>query len=309
MSYISIPPDESGLPKALEQYYKELTSLVGLREDQPILLNNTITTFDIVKDAPFYTEGVFRNFSDRKYKVSPRDIGSAVEADRFSFEYERVLDIASTQIDATVSDDIRQQISNLNREIRRVNRELVVFEKGVLTGWKQIATDEGLTHEMPRYELRRLNYLESILYADQKKGFSEEIEDYQRTINTLRESVYTPAQQKLIRSVDELSETYKVARPWYIYFERDFPDSTVLTFADPTVRSRQFCDVSPSIYPSSNLVIFQERGGEARQVSVTENTTHNELHTRTWGAAGSASFSVFGLRFGGGGGRLWRIEL
>lgn len=302
MSYISIPPSESGLPKALEQYYKELTNIIGLREDQPILLNNTITTFDIVSEAPFYTEGVFRNFADRKYKVSPRDIGSAIEADRFSFEYERVLDIASTKIDAAVSEEVRLKISNLKREIRRVNKDLVAFEKEIIKDWNEIALNEGLKPETPKYELRRLNYFESILYADQKKGFTEEIEEYQRAINNLRESAYTPAQQKLIRAVDELSETYKVARPWNIYFERDFPDSTVLTFADPTVRSRQFCDVSPSIYPGSNLIKFQERGGEKREISVTEKTQHNELHTRTWSAAGSASFSLFGLRFGGSGG-------
>lgn len=302
MNYISIPANESGLPFALEQYYKELTALIGVRGDQPVLLNNTITTFDIVKDAPFYTEGVFRNFADRKYKASPRDIGSAVETDRFSFEYERVLAIASTQIDGTISEESRLQIENLKREIRRVSRDLLDFEKEVLSGWNEIAVSEGLESDMPRYELRRINYLESILYADQKRQFSEEIEDYQRSVNNLRESAYSPDQQKLLRAADELSETYKVARPWNVYFERDFPDANILTFADPTVRSRQFCDVSPAIYPANNLIFLQERGGEARNISVTENSHHDQLHTQTWGASGSARFSCFGLRFGGGGG-------
>lgn len=103
MSLINIPANESGLPKALEQYYKELTELVGLRDDQPILLNNTITTFDVVAEAPFYTEGVFRHFTDRKFQTSPKDLGSSIQSDRFSFEYERVLRIAATQIDGTVS--------------------------------------------------------------------------------------------------------------------------------------------------------------------------------------------------------------
>ncbi|WP_447780313.1 hypothetical protein [Aeromonas veronii] len=302
MSLIDIPASESGLPKALDQYYKELTEIIGLRDEQPILLNNTITTFDIVSEAPFYTEGVFRHFADRKFQTSPKDLGSSIQSDRFSFEYERVLKIATTQIDGTIDQDARDKIAAYNREIRRVNNDLIKFETKIASDWQKIAEQEKLTPDMPRYELRRLNFLESILYADQKKGFTEEIEEYQRHINTLRESAYTPDQQKLIRSTDELSETYKVARPWNIYFERDFPNSTVLTFADPTIRSRLFCDVSPAIYPSSNLVTFQNRGGEARKISVEQNTTHNELHTRTWGAAGSASFSAFGIRIGGGGG-------
>jgi hypothetical protein len=300
MSFINITANESGLPKALDQYYKELTEIVGLRDTQPILLNNTITTFDIVAEAPFYTEGVFRHFADRKFQTSPKDLGNSIQSDRFSYEYERVLRIATTQIDGTVSTDVRDKISAYNKEIRRVNNDLLKFETKVASDWEEIATKEKLKPDMPRYQLRRLNYLESILYADQKKGFTEDIEEYQRHINTLRESAYTPSQQKLIRSIDELSETYKVARPWNTYFERDFPDSTVLTFADPTIRSRQFCDVSPAIYPSSNLVVFQARGGETAKIYVEHKTTHNELHTRTWGVSSSGSFSIFGVRIGGG---------
>ena len=32
-----------------------------------------------------------------------------------------------------------------------------------------------------------------------------------------------------------------------------------------------------------------------------ENTIHNELHTRTWGAGAGGSYSIFGMSFGGGG--------
>ncbi len=302
MSFINIPANESGLPKALEQYYKELTELVGLRDEQPILLNNTITTFDIVAGAPFYTEGVFRHFADRKFHTSPKDLGSSIQSDRFSFEYERALRLATTQIDGTINSDVKDKIDAYNNEIKRVNRDLLNFEKKIADDWQEIADKEKLTPEMPRYELRRINYLETILYADQKKGFTEEIEDYLRQINTLRESAYTPSQQKLIRSLDELSETYKIARPWNTSFERDFPNSTVLTFADPKVRIKALCDISAAIYPSSNLVMFQDREGEARKISVEQNTTHNELHTRTWGVDGSVSFSAFGIRIGGDGG-------
>lgn len=302
MSFIDIPVGDSGLPQALEQYYQQLTDIIGQRDDQPVLLNNTITTFDIVSEAPFYTEGVFRHFSDRKFQTSPKDLGSSIQSDRFSYEYERVLKIAATQIDGTISQDARDRITAYNREIRRVNGELLAFETKVMADWEKIAKRENLTPDTPRYQLRQLNFLESILYADQKKVFTEEIEEYQRHITTLRESAYTPDQQKLIRATDELSETYKIARPWNIYFERDFPNSTVLTFADPKVRTRAFCDISPSIYPSSNLVNFQNRGGEARRITVERNTAHNSLHTRTWGGGGSASFSAFGIRIGGGGG-------
>ena len=112
MSYINIPASESALPFALEQYYSELNLIIGERAGQPLLLNNTITTFDINEEAPFYTQGVFRLFADRKYSVSPVDLGTAIQADRFSRSYEDIIGIASTQIDATLDADIAQKIQN-----------------------------------------------------------------------------------------------------------------------------------------------------------------------------------------------------
>jgi hypothetical protein len=302
MSFINIPASESGLPSALEQFYKELLSLVGERVDQPIILNNTITTFDIVPEAPFYSEGVFRQFADRKFKSSPSELGDAIQADRFSYEYERVIEIAATKIDTTLSEDGRQKIENYRREILRVSRELTLFEATVNENWLTIARNEGLTEGTYQYDLRRLNYLEQILYADQKELFTGEIQGYNRKINIIRYSAYTPAQQKLIRSQEELADAYKISRPWRTSIELANPGITEMSFADPRFRSRQLFDVSPAIYPSEDLVRFVQRPNGTRSIDVTQNTQHNELHERTWGAGGSASYGAFFIRVGGGGG-------
>lgn len=300
MTQLSVNPSESALPQALEQYYAELVRLIGDRAGQPLLLNNTITTLDINEKAPFYTEEVFRQFADRKFRQSPADIGTAVQAERFSFEYERVIDIASSDIDETLSEADRNRITANQREINRATRELVKFEKKVSEQWNQVAGT--LKPDTPEYALRHVSFLESILYADQRKIFTDDIASYTRKVDVIRGSAYTSAQKKLLNSKFELAETYKIARPWNIYFERDFPGATIFTFADPVYRSRQLCDVSPALYPSINLVDFQKNPLEHRQIEVTSTTTHNELHTRTWGAAGGGSFSLFGVSLGGGGG-------
>lgn len=139
MTQLTVNPTESALPQALEQYYAELVRLIGDRAGQPLLLNNTITTLDINEKAPFYTEGVFRQFADRKFKQSPADIGTAVQAERFSFEYERVIDIASSDIDETLSEADRNRITANQREINRATRELVKFEKKISEQWSQVA--------------------------------------------------------------------------------------------------------------------------------------------------------------------------
>lgn len=301
MSFIDIPAEESGLPSALEQYYKELIQIIGERGGQPILLNNTVTTFDVVADAPFYTEGVFRQFADRKYKHSPQDLGKAVEADRFSFEYERIIEFATASIDQTIDDDVLDKINDYKREIARIGRELRDFEKSISKDWDELAKAEGLNPDMPNYDLRRLNFLETILYADQKLEFTNQIESYRRSINTLRSSTYTAAQQKLLRAYSELAESYKISRPKSVRFERDFPDANDVTFADPRNRVKALFDVSASTYPSSDLVLFQERNDSSRRIYVQEKTEHNELHKKTWGARGGGGFKVFGIRVGGGG--------
>lgn len=302
MSQVEIKPSDSALPYALEQYYSELVKLIGERGEQPILLNNAITTFDINERAPFYTEGFFRQFADRKFKQSPADLGTAVQAERFSFEYERVIDIASAEIDEGLTEEARNRIEANQREITRVTRALVTFETEVTKQWQEIVTSERLDPEKPSYQLRHISFLESILYADQRKVYTDEISGYTIKIDRIRSAAYTPAQRKLLQAKAELAEAYKIARPWNTYFERDFPDATVFTFADPKFRSRQLCDVSAALYPSINLVDFQSRSGESRLVEVSSTTVHNELHTRTWGAAGSGSFRLFGISGGGGGG-------
>ncbi len=302
MATLELRPSDTALPYALEQYYTELLKIVGERSDQPLLLNNVITTFDINAKAPFYTEGVFRQFADRKFKQSPDDLGTAIQADRFSFEYERAIDIATAEIDEDLTPETRERITAYEREIKAVNREIVKFEIDIQQKWEAIAKAENLTPNTREYQLRNINFLESILYADQKKTYTDDIQTLNRKVETLRNAAYTPAQRKLLRAKSELAETYKIARPWNAYFERDFPEATVFTFADPKLRSVQLCDVSPSTYPSADLVTFQQSGTGTQTVEISETTVHNETHDSTWGASGSASFKVFGINVGGGGG-------
>lgn len=299
---LTINPADSALPNALDQYYAELLRLIGERGSQPVLLNNTITTFDINGKAPFYTEGIFRQFADRKFRQSPDDLGTAVQAERFSYEYERVMDIATTDIDESLSEENRSRIEANQREVNRLNKELVQFETEITRLWNEIVKSENLEPNKPAYQLRQISFYESILYADQKKVYTDEIAVYTRKIEKIRSAAYTPAQRKLLQSKSELAESYKIARPWNTYFERDFPDATVFTFADPKFRTRQLCDISPALYPSINLVEFQKSGGAQRSITISASTTHNQVHTQTWGAAGRGSFSVFGIGIGGGGG-------
>jgi hypothetical protein len=304
MADVDIKPADSALPYALEQYYAELIELIGERTGEPVLLNNTITTLDITEKAPFYTEGVFRQFADRKYRQSPDNLGTAIQADRFSFEYERALNVASSDIDESLSTEVSTKIKAYQKELSRLNRKLVNFETDVADKWQKIVTLENLDPTSTTYQLRHINFLEAILYADQRNVISDDIGRYTRQIDVVRGSVYSPAQKKLLLAKSELADAYKIARPWNTYFERDFPEATVFTFADPRYRSRQLCDVSPAIYPSLDLVNFQIRGGTKpqRAISISQTTVHNELHTRTWGAAGGGSFSLLGIKVGGGGG-------
>lgn len=298
----SIEVSESVLPNAMEVYYSQLLSLLGERENQPIFLNNTITTIDIQENAPFYTEGIFRQFADRVYSVSPHELtGVSSPIERFSYQYETAIELATFEIDSSISSDTISKINSLKREVKRVLKEKFDFEKNVMESLNEILKNENLEEDSVEYELRRVNFLETMLYSDQQKLITDEITDYERMIRVLRSSEYTPAQKKLILIMNELSESSKISRPKSPKFEVQFPGSNLITFTNPLYRVKSLFDISPDIYPMLDLTSFKSRPDNPRVIEIRKESTHSNKHNDTWGIRGKGSFKMLSVSVGGGG--------
>src|ERR1043166_6214694 len=74
---VNISIADSPLKQALDIYYDNFINLAqGFGDKDRMLINNTITSFDISQDTPYFNEGLFRAFADRVFKDSPENLGS-----------------------------------------------------------------------------------------------------------------------------------------------------------------------------------------------------------------------------------------
>ena len=302
---VDIKVKDSALPAALDVYYSfmiELSRQNGFDSRDKMLLGNTITSFDISQDTPYFNEGLFRRFADRIFLSSPAVIGPANQADRFSLQYETVVRTAADQVDQR-HPEIVPKMQELDRAIANNTKKLADLIVDIEGKWSKVAAAQGLKPESLNYDLQHLNFLEKVRYADQIDAVSGRIDALIGRKEQVRRSVYTPSEIILLEAVAQLSSTRKVARPLRPQFERTDPTVKELTFADPKVRLESICDISPSAYPVGDLVKFLKFDGK-RGISITKTSTAVEQHDKSWSGGGGGGASFFGIGFsvGGGGG-------
>jgi hypothetical protein len=297
---VNISVADSPLKQALDIYYDNIIKLAqGFGDKDRMLINNTITSFDISQDTPYFNEELFRAFADRVFKDSPENLSSN-RADRFSVHYERLIRAAAAKIDRQY-DRIIHDVDDLQKKVEDQTTKLTNRINSINKQWNDLAKTMGLQPSDIDYELKYTSYLEQIRYADQIGQYSDNIDMLSSGIDAVRRGSYTPKQQLLLDCINELSRTKKVARPLRPNFERTVKNVTEFTFADPTYRAESIMDISPSAYPLGDLVKFLKEGGQ-RTVTIGKTATNVEQHDKSWSAGGSARFSIFGIGIGGGAG-------
>ena len=305
---VSISAADSPLKNALDVYFDFMTNLMkrrGFGTRQKVLMNNTITSFDISADTPYYNQGLYRNFADRVISGSPADIGAANTAERFSARYEELINIANSKIDQN-HPEIQTTLSGLNSRLTTQTNALVAKRKEIGNQWNDIVTSKGLKPTDADYTLQYISFLSSVSYSDQIKNFTKDIQDTLRSMDAVRRSVYSQWEQSVLDDFTWLSDTYKESRPLQPSFEISMKKAeakggmtiTDLTFANPDYQVPSLFDLSPSLYPLGDLVAFLNNTG-SRAFSITKSSTYTYKHDSQWSAGGNARFSLFGIGFGG----------
>jgi hypothetical protein len=292
---------DSPLPNALDMFYAFLTGLAASEANagSKVLLNNTITSFDIATDTPYYNEELFRNYADRVYKTSPASIGPSNVASRFSLHYERLMHAAVSKIDQRrpgLSARIAAYQAALNKETEKYTQ----FVLGIDSEWAKVAKKEGLNDPTDlKYQLRHINYLEGIHYADLINQYSLNISGIIGQMDAARREVYSTSEQLLLDVLVGLLESNKLTRPLRPNFERT-AKVTEITFADPTLRVGAICDTSPSILPNGDLVNFLKLPGSRAIPKILKSSTSTDHHDSHWAGHASASFPLFSIPISGG---------
>ena len=295
------------LDRLLDVFYDFLVQIAkqrGFGGDQKLLVNNTITSFDIAADTPYYNQGLFRNFADRVFFGSPQAVGPANRADRFSSHYEHLIQIANSKIDQN-HPEIQPTLFGLRQDLAKATSDVTKLKISIDQQWKEIVTQKGLKATDPDYSLQYLGFLASVKYADQIKELLKEVDRILRQIDAVKRSIYATWEQTVLDNFDALSETSKESRPLQPTFERSMKAAgfalTDLSFAQPDYQVPSLFDVTPPLYPMGDLQAFLKNTG-SRPFSISKSSSVNYKHDSQWSGGGSSRFSIFGVGFGGGGG-------
>jgi len=303
-SDVSISVADSPLKDALDMYYDFVIGISRQNGFQPgkdkMLINNSITSFDIAQDTPYFNEELFRAFADRCFTDSPDTLGPANRTDRFSYNYDLVVKTAASRIDQKYP-QIIARVAQLQSNLTTETDRLTARRAEIARQWKQLMAASGLTENDPTYELKYVTFLNQIRYADQIDQYTKNIDMILAGIDAIRRTVYSDTEQRLLDVVYALNKTANVARPRRPNLERTVPNINELTFSDPDKLDPHIFDIAPAAYPLGDLVAFLKKSG-SRKLSIGKTFTGTYRHDQTWSAGGSGRFSLFGFSVGGGGG-------
>ncbi|MBL8311211.1 MAG: hypothetical protein JNL19_12355 [Burkholderiales bacterium] len=298
---------DSPLANALNVYYDSLVKICqpqGLANDQKLLLCNTITPFPIAEDTPYYSQGVFRNYVDRVFAGEPSNaVGPASRAERFSFLYSDLVGIANSKIEQS-HPEVAVALRKKRDELTVQRKELVQFLGDVRKQWSQ-QPEAALPPTDARYMLGYITFLNNIQYESQLQTYRDPVSDTLSEMNAIRRGVYKPWEQAVLDAFEALSEDSSESRPLQPTFERSWaaagrPPLTDLDFSTPIFRSPTLFDVTPGIYPTSDLSAFLRNQG-TRRIDISSSSQYQHTHDSAWGASGSASYMFFSVGGSGGG--------
>ena len=170
---MDVPAAETSLKNVLDLYYSWLVSLIGPKGNDRIALLGTIVTHDVVKDAPLYTNYIYRQFADRTISLSPEDFGPGNTNDRFSRVYRRVIEVAASDLyaEARLTDKQQSDIDSYAGDITEAVTEIKNIRRSTLKDWTDYAKDAGLQPGTPSYDLERAKFYQPYiaLIRDQRQ--------------------------------------------------------------------------------------------------------------------------------------------
>lgn len=170
---MDITAAETTIKNVLDLYYSWLIQLIGPKGNDKIALLSTILTHDIDKDAPIYTNFVFRQFADRTISLSPADFGRGNTSDRYSRVYRGIVETAASDLyaNANLTNAQLGQINGYSGDITSAVTEIKNIRMDSSKSWLEYAKQAGLVPNTPQYELEKAKYYQPYiaLIRDQRQ--------------------------------------------------------------------------------------------------------------------------------------------
>lgn len=287
------------LKDVLDQYYSWLVMLLGPKGKDKIALLGTITTLDVIKDAPLFTEGVFRSFADRTITVSPEDFGGSNATDRYSRIYSAVISRAAAVLYASTDLDEKQtlRLSGYQGDLTEATTEINSIRTLANKAWKEVVKDESLKPETPEWRLARANFY--IPYLLMIKEQRNKITRARASIEAFWNSIY-----KENTAAAHLSEVYErcISAENLQYLPLDETIEKTYKFDPITIAEAAEGGLYPfekelGMSASGSLTKILDLKG-SRDLEIKDSTKIVNSHDKDWGGGGDASwipiFSISG---------------
>jgi hypothetical protein len=287
---MEVKSTELTFTNVLDQYYSWLVKLMGPRGNDRVALFSTIVTHDIVRNAPLYTEGVFRGFADRTLTISPEDFGPGNTTDRYSRRYADLINVAAYELYASANYTAAQtiELQKLDGEVTEAIKEINSTRRQANAEWATFAQQLGVKPGTPEYDLERANFYLPYLtiIRDQRMRITRA----QSRKLAVHMSVF-----RNDRDAAKLSRIYERCQAQdSIQYLPTNPDIEAIYRLDPikiaeAAQSGLYAfETELGVDPSGSLVRMLDGQG-TREITIDKTHTADFSHDRSWNVGGSAS--------------------
>ncbi|MBB4350485.1 hypothetical protein [Aliirhizobium cellulosilyticum] len=291
---VEIKAEDSPISNAVDLYYSQLYEILNPQTEQKIALNSSLVTFDIIPQAPMFTEYVFRAFADRTVTISPTEygpvaLGVANTNDRYSFFFTEVLKQAVFKLDTALRQDIVDKIDLIDREVRQSRQELQLFYQTMFTAWNSYATQNGVAADDAYYLDKQTAFFNTNNFAEQISYYKNIISDGLVRMHILRDAQYPDVEARHISSLFKYAtlDQYLMPRPKDPILEEINKYDPIRLGQAYIYNNLNYFEPSVEIRPSGYLPKFLTNIGK-RSVSIEKTAAATHQHDVSWSASGTA---------------------
>lgn len=298
MQDIEIKVADSPIPNAIDQYYSFLFQLLRPTNKQDIALNSTCVTFDIVKKAHLYTQGVFRAFADRTIGISPTNFepGAGNIGDRFSERYVDMINLILATLDTELKPEDVDKITSHKKTIGELETDLGQTYIDMVSLWNRYMDVNRITKDDKDYLEKMVAYYNTFSFANKIKNSRNEILTHYIAIDNIRQRAYPDDETRELSNIYRFcfDEGYKMIRPyeWRLETENGYDEIKLAqAWVYGNIGNGSF-DIGQEVLPSGDLELFLDRDGK-RGFSITKGAVSSETHEAHWHTSGSAKWGFF----------------
>jgi len=290
--------EDSPFPQAMDVYYDQLDALVNSMDESKVALTSNLVDFPLREDTPLYNAYVSRAFADRCISVgSPMSIGEkffgpANVNDRFSHQYEVLLNRAITSVNVSLDQAALNRIEEADREIVVLEDKLDELIDSVLDSWEQHKSEHLQDIDEDELEMRMVAWFDTHRLRRRIDSITKRIDRWTTVQETTIEGAGTPEDAQIYRTYNALRNS-QVAYPKDPSTETKYELNPISMANVLRVGSNPaWADIGADVDVIADWQNILAAGG-TRNFQIDRTTASVYTHERKWSASAKLRYGFF----------------